>query len=156
AGPVLDRLARGRLLTTYSNQLAKAIEAIGGAPAMVPALLSRAADEQVLPDDRAASLRTLAKSYGALSANDQGECRATAERLLSSDVADLREAAADSLGAAGPPALEALVRALGDAHYKVRATAARSLARLGPAAAPARRPLIAALDPFLGTGEAAA
>jgi hypothetical protein len=38
----------------------------------------------------------------------------------------------------------------------VRAAVAGALARLGPAAAPVRGRLIAALDPFLGTGEQAA
>jgi hypothetical protein len=65
-------------------------------------------------------------------------------------------AAAEALGPAGPAALDALAHGLDDARYEVRAAAARSLAKLGPAAAPARGKLVAALDPFLGTGEAAA
>ena len=52
--------------------------------------------------------------------------------------------------------MDRLVQGLDDPIYEPRAASARALARLGSAAAPARRRLIAALDPFLGTGEAAA
>lgn len=156
AGPVLQQLARAHVLTTYPDQLNKAIEAIGVGGAMVASLIARATDDQVGIDERAAALRTLGKSFGDMSPNDQGEVLVAAARLLDGPYPQVRQAAAEALGPAGPPALEALSHGLDDARYEVRAAAARSLAQLGPAAAPVRRKLIAALDPFLGTGEAAA
>ena len=102
------------------------------------------------------SLRTLGKSFADMSPHDQAEVRVTATQLLDDPYPQVREAAAEALGPAGPASLDALAHGLDDARYEVRAAAARSLAQLGPAAAPARLKLIAALDPFLGTGEAAA
>ncbi|HET6900407.1 MAG TPA: HEAT repeat domain-containing protein, partial [Vicinamibacteria bacterium] len=156
AGPVLRQIARAHVMTTYADQLSKAIEAIGVGGAMVASLVGRATDDQVGIDDRAAALRTLGKSYADMNVNDQGEVRAAAARLLDDPYPPVRQAAAEALGPAGPAALEALTHGLADARYEVRAAAARSLAQLGPAAAGARRPLLAALDPFLGTAEAAA
>jgi HEAT repeats len=156
AGPVLEQLARAHVLTTYPDQLNKAIEAIGVGGAMVASLIGRATDDQVGIDDRAAALRTLGKSYGDMNPNDQGEVLVAAARLLDDPYPQVRQAAAEALGPAGPAALEALSHGLDDARYEVRAAAARSLAQLGPAAAPARGKLLAALDPFLGTAEAAA
>jgi hypothetical protein len=156
AGPVLEQLARAHVLTTYPDQLNKAIEAIGVGGAMVASLIGRAIDTQVGIDDRANALRTLGKSFADMSPHDQAEVRVTATQLLDDPNPPVRMAAAEALGPAGPAALDALAHGLDDARYEVRAAAARSLAQLGPAAAPARLKLIAALDPFLGTGEAAA
>jgi len=156
AGPVLEQLARAHVLTTYPDQLNKAIEAIGVGGSMVASLIGRAIDAQVGIDDRAAAVRTLGKSYADMSPRDQADVRVTAAQLLDDPYPPVRVAAAEALGPAGPPALDALAHGLDDARSDVRAAAARSLAKLGPAAAPARAKLLAALDPFLGTGEAAA
>jgi hypothetical protein len=155
AGPVLAQLAR-EPSRVQNNRLEQAIDATGGASSMVPTLLTRAASEDVLIDDRAASLRTLAKSHGQLTAAEKDSVRAAAETLLFDKYVQVRVAAAELLGLAGPRALDPLARALDDSRYEPRAAAARALARLGPAAAPARARLVAALDPFLGTAEAAA
>jgi hypothetical protein len=156
AGPVLRQFAGRHGMATYPHQLGKAIESIGVERTMAAPLIARAQDRQVGIDDRAASLRTLAKGYTGLSAPDQARARDVAELLLIDKFPEVRVAAAELLGEGGPPALDALVFGLDDARYNVRAAAARSLARLGPAAAPAREKLVAMLDPFLGTGEAAA
>jgi hypothetical protein len=156
AGPVLEQFARTHAPTTYSHQLSKAIEAIGVGGVMVGSLIGRATDSQVGIDDRAAAVRTLGTSYADMSPRDQAEVRVTASQLLDDPHPPVRVAAAEALGPAGPLALAALVHGLDDARYEVRAAAAWSLAKLGPAAAPARGKLVAALDPFLGTGEAAA
>ena len=157
AGPVLERMARRfGAITTYQDQLGRAIEAIGGGRRMAATLIRRAADPRVLPDDRASTLRAVAKTYGQLSAADQEDLARTTAALLGNEYAPLRVAAAEALGWIDPPALEALTRALGDPHYQVRAAAARSAARRGPAALPLRGLLLDALDPLLGTAEAAA
>jgi len=156
AGPVLEKLSRRRLLTTYSDQLGKAIEALGAGSGMIPSLLARAADAQILPEDRAASLRALAKSFGQLTPEEKAAFTSAAASLLAHEDVAMRVAAAEVLGVAGARAVNGLERALQDPHYTVRASAARSLARLGPEATPLIGPLVAALDPFLGTGEAAA
>jgi HEAT repeats len=156
AGPILKELARTHVQTTYPHQLSEAIEAMGVGGSMAAGLVGRATDDQIGIDDRAAALRTLGKSYRDMSPNDQAEVRAAAAKLLDDPYPPVRVAAAEALGPAGPAALDALVHGLDDARYDVRAAILRSLARLGPAAAPAREKLVAALDPFLGTGEAAA
>jgi hypothetical protein len=150
AGPVLERAASGRLITTYPNQLGRALEAvgIGGATRSV---LARVENPDVLPDDRAASLRALAGSFATLPADEQNSIRQAASRLLTHNVLAIRLAAAEALGSTGAPAVGALTGALGDAHYQVRAAAAGSLGKTGAAALPASGALIDALDPFLGT-----
>jgi hypothetical protein len=155
AGPVLERFARERSRVSY-GRLEQAIEAVGGAPSMVPSLLARAGNPDVLIDDRAASLRTLAKGFGALSAAEKEAVRVEVETRLFDQYGEIRVAAAELLGLTGPRALGRLVQGLDDPRYEVRAAAARALARLGPAAAPAQGRLIAALDPFRGTAEGAA
>lgn len=155
AGPVLERLAREGSRVPH-NRLEQAIEATAGAASMVSSLLTRAGNRDVLIDDRAASLRTLAKSHDQLSPAEKDAVRVAAEGFLFDEFVDVRVAAAELLGHSGPKAVDRLARGLDDSQYRVRAAAARSLARLGPAAAPVRGRLIAALDPFQGTGEAAA
>jgi hypothetical protein len=143
-------------MTSNSDQLGKAIEAIGARDAMALTLFERVRSAEIAPDDRIATLRALAKSYPNLSAENQAQFADVAEGLLASDEVVVRTAGSETLALSGPGALTALMKGLGDAHYMVRAASARSLARLGPAASPARALLITALDPFLGTGEAAA
>jgi len=63
AGPTLERLARQPSRIQH-NRLEQAITATGGAPTMVPSLLARASSGSASIDDRAASLRALAKSWG--------------------------------------------------------------------------------------------
>jgi hypothetical protein len=155
AGPALARLARGPSRVEH-NRLEQAIEAVGAGSAMMPTLLARATRPGVSIDDRAASLRALAKSFGQLSPDDQEAVRVNVEPYLFDRYVEIRVASAELLGLTGPRALSSLMRALDDPRYEPRAAAARALARLGPAAAPARSALIAGLDPFLGTGEAAA
>jgi hypothetical protein len=155
AGPVLEQFARERSRVPQ-NRLEQAIEAAGGASSMVPSLLARAGSQGVSIDDRAASLRTLAKSHDQLSSAEKDAVRVAAETFLFDTHVDVRIAAAELLGLAGPGALDTLARALDDPRSEVRAAATRSIAHLGPAAEPLRGRLIAALDPFLGTGEAAA
>jgi hypothetical protein len=155
AGPVLERFARERSRVPHSR-LEQAIDATGAAASMVPSLLARAGNRGVSIDDRAASLRTLAKSHDQLGPAERDAVRVAAEGFLFDEFVDVRVAAAELLGHSGLPALGHLARGLDDPQYRVRAAAARSLARLGPGAAPVRGRLIAVLDPFQGTGEAAA
>ena len=155
AGPILQRFAQDASRVP-DRRLEQAIDAIGGAASMVSTLLARAGNREVLIDDRAASLRTLAKSHDQLSPAEKDAVRVAAEGFLFDEYADIRIAAAELLGHSGPPALDSLTRGLDDPQARVRAAAARSLARLGPAAAPVRGRLIAALDPFQGTGVTAA
>jgi hypothetical protein len=155
AGASLERFARQPSRVRH-GRLEQAIEATGGAPGMVPGLLARAGSQGVSIDDRAASLRALAKSHDQLGPAEKDAVRVAAETFLSDRHVQVRVAAAELLGLAGPSALDPLLRGLDDPRYEPRAAAARALARLGPEAAPARGRLVAALDPFLGTGEAAA
>ena len=155
AGPVLARYAREPSRVQH-RRLEQAIEAGGGSAGMAPSLLARAGSPDVSIDDRAATLRALAKDHARLAPPDRDAVRVAAEGFLLDRHWEIRAAAAELLGLSGPSALGALARGLDDPRYEVRAAAARALARLGPAAASARPALVAALDPFLGTGAAAA
>ncbi len=158
AGPVLQRLmAEPGFMTTYDWQLGRAVKAIGiGGGSNLVTALARAGREDVLPGDRAAIFRALAKDAPQFSETDLEAFHRTAAGALASPVEEVRAAAAESLAAAGPRAVPDLVRALGDWHFTVRLAAAQSLGRLGPSAEGGADALALALDPFLGTGAAAA
>lgn len=81
--------------------------------------------------------------------------RDASARLLTSDMNDVRAAAAEALGSTGSEAVAALQQALNDWNYEVRAAAATSLGKIGKPARVAAPMLVAALDPFLGTAAAA-
>jgi hypothetical protein len=132
AGPVLAQFAR-EPSRVQLNRLEQAIDATGGATGMVPTLLARARSQGVSIDDRAASLRTLAKSHDQLAPGEKDAVRMAAEAFLFDKFVDVRIAAAELLGLGGPQALDRLAQGLEDPQYRVRAAAARSLARLGPA-----------------------
>jgi hypothetical protein len=157
AGPVLQRvMAEPGFMTTYDWQLGRAVKAIGiGGGSTFRTALARAAREDVLPGDRAAIFRALAKDAPGYSDADLDAFHRTAAGALGSTVEEVR-AAAEALGAAGARAVPDLVRALTDWHYIVRLAAVQSLGRLGPSAEGAAQALVSALDPFLGTGGAAA
>jgi HEAT repeat protein len=157
AAPVLEQLARSRLLMNDSLQLGQTLKAVGVSGAMAGTLLQRVTDSGVSPDDRAATLRALAPDAGQLGDADRAELtRISADLLGHHRHRPLREAAAETLGVLGPRALDPLRLALGDGDYRVRAKAAEALARLGPAAASAAPELVQALDPFRGTAREAA
>jgi hypothetical protein len=158
AGPVLERvMAEPRFMTTYDWQLGRAVKAIGiGSASSIATAMERAGREDVLPGDRVAILRALAKDAPTFGAADLAALRATAAGVLESDIHEVRAAGAEVLGATGPEAVSDLIGALKDWHFTVRVAAARSLGRLGPSAASAADALAAALDPYLGTGAAAA
>ena len=157
ARPVLEQFARGRVLMSDDFQLGKTLKAVGVSNAMAATLMQRVIDSGVSPDDRAGTLRALAPDAGQLGDADRAELLRIATLLLAQHrYRPLREAAAESLGALGPPALEPLRLGLRDADYRVRGKAAGALARLGPVAAPAAPELVEALDPFRGTAREAA
>jgi hypothetical protein len=156
AAPVLEHLARSRLLMNDSFQLGKTLKAVGVSGAMAATLLQRVRDSGVSPDDQAATLRALAQDVRVLGEADRAELIRISTDLLGQRHRPLREAAAETLGVLGPPALEPLRRALRDGDYRVRAKAAAALARLGPVAASAAPELAEALDPFRGTAREAA
>jgi len=158
AGPVLERvMAEPRFYTTYEWQLGRAVKAIGvGSGNSRATALARVTNEDVGPTDRADILRALAKEAGTFGPADFDAFHRTAAAALSSPMDEVRAAAAEALSAAGPRAVPDLLRALRDWHYTVRIAAARSLGRIGSEAEIAADALAAALDPFLGTGEAAA
>jgi hypothetical protein len=156
AGPVLARVMdEPRFLTTYDWQLGRAIKAIG-IGANLPIALRRVGSEDMLPGDRAGILRALANDSATFDASERGAFRTAVAPLLANEIVEIRTAAADTLHAAGAPAVPDLIRALDDWHFEVRAAAARSLGKLGPPADRAGDALAAALDPYLGTAETAA
>ena len=156
AGPVLERvMAEPRFYTTYDHQLGRALRAIGIGSNLSIAL-QRVRRDDVGAGDRAETLRALAHAADRYSPADRTTLRETAAGLLSSDIVEIRAAAADALGATGPDAVAGLVRALGDWHFEVRVAAARGLGQIGPPAHSAAGALAAALDPYLGTALPAA
>ncbi len=157
AGPVLEQFARGRVLMSDDFQLGKTLKAVGVSNAMAATLMQRVIDSGVSPDDRAGTLRALAPDAGQLGEVDRAELfRISADLLAHHRYRPLREAAAETLGALGPPALDPLRLGLRDADYRVRAKSAEALGRLGPAGARAAPELVEALDPFRGTAREAA
>jgi len=158
AGPVLERvMSEPRFYTTYEWQLGRAVKAIGvGAGSSRATALARVGNEDVGPSDRASILRALAKEANTFGPADFEAFYRTAAGALGSSMDEVRVAAAETLSAVGPRAVPDLLRALKDWHFTVRIAAARSLGRLGSEAEVAADALAAALDPFLGTGEAAA
>jgi hypothetical protein len=159
AGPVLERLAARQppLITTYRGQLGKAIEAIGLGPASSGAVLEslRATGQnRALPDDRAANMRALARNAEQLSPADLEALAQVAAAQLGEGYAPLRISGAEVLGRIGR--LDLLEPALRDPHYEVRRAALDGLAAAGRRAVRFLDPMLSALDPFLGTTEAAA
>jgi hypothetical protein len=153
ATPVLAALAADRVLSSDDWQLGRTLAAIGVSANLSPTLMDRIADEKVSTYDRAEILRALARDASGV--GDPRRLLGLAAGLLRHRDRNLREAAAEALGALGPPALDALRQGLGDRDFRVRARAAAALARLGPAAAPAAAGLAEALDPFRGTAREA-
>ena len=157
AAPVLEQLARSRLLMSDDWQLGRTLKAVGVAGNMAATLMQRATDSAVSPDDRAETLRALAPDAGQLGDADRAELTRISGLLLAQHRhRPLREAAAETLGSLGPAALDPLRLGLRDGDYRVRAKAALALARLGPVAARAAPELVEALDPFRGTAREAA
>ncbi len=155
AGPVLERvMAEPRFLTTYHHQLGRALASVGIGTSL-PIALRRVTRNDVLPGDRAETLRALARESGAYSSTERAALRTAAAGLLGDETLEVRVAAAETLGATGPEAVDALRRALGDWHFAVRVAAAEALGRVGAPAVDAAPQLAAALDPFLGTAMAA-
>jgi hypothetical protein len=116
--------------------------------------VARALDAKVLPGNRAGVLKALGSQTNT-SAEDRAVIRDASARLLTSDMNDVRAAAAEALGSTGAEAVPALQQALNDWHYEVRAAAATSLGKIGKPARVTAPALAAALDPFLGTAAAA-
>jgi hypothetical protein len=81
AGPVLEQLALQPSQVPH-NRLEQSVEAVGGAPSMVPSLLARVGSQGVSIDDRAASLRVLAKSHDRLGPVERDSVRVAAETFL--------------------------------------------------------------------------
>jgi hypothetical protein len=153
AGPVVERLAASRILASDDWQLGRTVAAMGIAGDASATLMARVQDENVSTYDRAETLLALGRDAGRV--RDSSRLLGLAAQFVTHPDRGLREAAAETLGALGPPALDALRVGLRDAHYKVRARSAASLARLGAAAAPAAADLVTALDPFRGTAREA-
>ena len=151
AGPVLTRaMAEPRFITTYDWQLGRALTAVGlTSGSETRQAVARALDPKVLPGNRAGVLKALGAQTA--SGADRTVIREASERLLTSDMNDVRAAAAGTLGVTGSEAVPALQQALNDWHYEVRAAAATSLGRIGKPARVAAPALAAMLDPFLGT-----
>jgi hypothetical protein len=105
-------------------------------------------------DERIARLRALAANAGQLGSTGRRELEATAAAYLGERYAPLRVAGAEAAGAVGR--LDLLAPALRDVHYEVRRAALGGLAAAGPRASPFAGQAIDALDPYLGTAEAAA
>ena len=153
ATPVLATLAADRVLSSDDWQLGRTLAAIGVSANLSPTLMDRIGDENVSTHDRAEILRALAPDASGV--GDPGRLLGLAAGLLRHRDRNLREAAAETLGALGAPALDALRQGLRDRDFRVRAKSAASLAKLGPAAGPAAADLAEALDPFRGTAREA-
>lgn len=119
------------------------------APADTRQAVAQVLDAAAPPAERAKTLRTLG-THAAVTPADHALVRETATKVLDSGITEIRTAAAEALGATGPQAVPALVRAMGDYHYEVRAAAASALGRIGRPALPAAEALAGALDPYLG------
>src|SRR5262245_20950114 len=107
AGPVLQRImAEPGFMTTYDWQLGRAVKAIGvGGGSGLRTALERAGREDVLPGDRAAIFKALAKDAPGFSESELELFHSTAATALGSPVEEVRAAAAEALSAAGPRAV---------------------------------------------------
>ena len=133
ASPVLQTLAGDRVLSSDDFQLGRTLAAVGVSAALSPTLMDRMADEGVSTYDRAEILRALAKD--ASQVPDPQRLLGLAAQLLGHRDRNLREAAAETLGALGPPALDPLRLAIA----RPRLPRARESGRLAGEARPGRR-----------------